>query len=336
TMIRGTLYGIAKKYLPYIPEEYVIEMKTLAESSGVSFDEILLANTAPETFIEAESLLKTGFCTSTVLNNEMTFDGSLFHLYNVDMYFPPKGAPNPEAHYKKVLFFDKYKTIYFYQPQKGNSFITSFVCSFTNVFGGMNEHGICISFMGPFPHCKRAKGIPIGFQIRSILQNARTLTQAVDMAKSARWALEGQIVISDGKANNAVLINFGPEKCSIKEPENGKLVRGFGEVQINELLSIKGYDRKLTLGSLINLLRHQPYDWHGICSKATAYSVVFHPSTGRFWLAIGNAPSPAGTYYGFDLLKQSRLTKDSDDFNAIYPYSPTPVQSIRSLQGNHR
>jgi len=320
-MIRGALYGTAKKYLPYIPEEYITEMKALAESTGVTFDDILLVNTGPETYLEAASVMKFGFCTSTVLNNEMTLDGSLLHSYNEDIYFPPAGVTDRETHYKKVRFFDKYKVVYFYRPQKGNSFTASFVCGFINAFAGMNEHGICISLVGPPPNSKLAMGMPVGFRIRSILQKARTLTEAIDMAKSARWTLEGQITISDGKTNNAVLIDLSPDKCDIKELKNGKLSEGFGGNQMNELLSAQGYDRKLTLGLLINRLRYQPYDWDGICSKATAYSMVFHPSTRRFWVAIGNAPSPTGTYYGFDLMKQSRLYKDTDNFHPVYPYN---------------
>lgn len=357
-MIRGALYGTAKKYLPYIPEEYITEMKALAESAGVSFDDILLINTGPETPLEAASVIKAvatfaglpspleandsdnsklllcsnqplgtllmgqaGFCTSTVLNNEMTFDGSLFHSYNEDIYFPPAGVTDRETHYKKVRFFDKYKVVYFYRPQNGNSFTASFVCGFINAFAGMNEHGICISLVGPPPNSKLAMGMPVGFRIRSILQKARTLIEAIDMAKSTRWTLEGQIAISDGKTNNAVLITFSPNKCNIKELKNGKLIEGFGGNQMNKLLSARGYDKKLTLGLLINRLRYQPYDWDGICSKATAYSMVFHPSTRRFWVAIGNAPAPTGTYYGFDLMKQSRLTKDTDNFHPTYPYN---------------
>ncbi|MFH0889340.1 MAG: C45 family peptidase [Planctomycetota bacterium] len=330
-MIRGALYGTAKKYLPYIPEEYITEMKALAESAGVTFDDILLINTGPETPLEAASVMKSGFCTSTVLNNEMTIDGSLFHSYNEDIYFPPSGITDKETHYKKVRFFDKYKVVYFYRPQNGNSFTVSFVCGFINAFAGMNEHGICISLVGPPPNSKLAMGMPVGFQIRSILQKARTLIEAIDMAKSARWTLEGQIAISDGKTtvspanrgktNNAVLIDFGPDKCDITELKNGKLSEGFGGNQMNKLLSTRGYDKKLTLDLLINRLRYQPYDWDGICSKATAYSMVFHPSTRRFWVAIGNAPAPTGTYFGFDLMKQSRLTKDTDNFHPTYPYN---------------
>jgi hypothetical protein len=337
TMIKGILYGTAKKYLPDIPEEYVAEMKALAEASGVGFDDILLANVASEAFMEVESLANTGFCTSIALNNEMTFDGSLFHLYSVDMYAPPKNFPDPESYYKKVRFFDKYKTLYFYRPQKGNSFMTSFVCGFANSFAGMNERGICLSFMGPWKGDKKARGIPLGFQIRSILQYAGSFSEAIEMAKSAKWTLGGYLVISDGSSNQAALVLFGPGKCEITMIDNGKLIKGFGETQASVLLSGREYGGRLTPGSIIKLLRHQPYDWDGVCSKATAYSVVFHPSTKRFWIALGDAPAPANTYYGFDLLSQSRLTEDTENFKAIYPYtadvSPDTAPRPAATQG---
>ncbi|MFH0889464.1 MAG: C45 family autoproteolytic acyltransferase/hydrolase [Planctomycetota bacterium] len=311
--------SIAKEYIPYIPQEYIDEMRGIADGSGIAFNNVLLANAFIET---AAQIGKRFLCTSLVLNGPNTFDSSLVHAYNTDTYLPLKGRN----------YIDRYKGITFYHPEKGNSFVTVTSCGFNSVFTGMNDKGIAVSFVCPMKSAVEY-GMPVRYLIRRILEKADNLAEAQGMVKSAQRTIEGDITISDGQNNQAATIVFSPPQPpdkitwteKIEEIKNHRIIIGRGENEIDTI--IKHHDKKeqFDIKDISKILRYEPWDNHGICSSETSFSTIYHPSSLRFWVALGDTPTPANTYYGFDI-KGSRLTEDNPLFPSIIPPLPREPQ----------
>lgn len=310
--------SIAKEYIPYIPQEYIDEMRGISDGSGVAFNDVLLANS----FIEAASQVGKRFlCTSLVLNGHNTFDSSLVHAYNTDTYLPLKGRN----------YIDRYKGITFYHPQKGNSFVSVTSCGFNSVFTGMNDKGIAVSFVCPIRSAVDY-GMPVRYLIRRILEKADNLTEAQGMVKSAQRTIEGDITISDGKNNQAATIAFSPPAPTkitwtenIEELKNHKMVIGRGENEMDAIIKHQAKKGQFDIKDIAKILRYEPWDNHGICSSETSFSMIYHPSLLRFWVALGDTPTPANTYYGFDI-KGNRLTDDNPLFPSIIPPLPRGPQ----------
>ncbi len=67
----------AKKFIPYIPEENIEEMKWIADWANISFNDILLINTY-------DDLLQISGCSSMIVPKNQDFSENFVHTRNLD------------------------------------------------------------------------------------------------------------------------------------------------------------------------------------------------------------------------------------------------------------
>ncbi|MBS0653185.1 MAG: peptidase C45 [Verrucomicrobia bacterium] len=178
--------GRTKEFLRHLPQmkNYISlslmeEMKGVAEGSGMPFDKILILNLFPEMF----------HCSGITVNNEATLNGSLYHVRVLD--------------YSIGKSIQKSAVLIIAEPKGKVPFANVSYAGFIGSVTGMNAARIAIGEIGGqgYGHWE---GIPMAFLMRSVLEDARSLSEAQSIFQNAPRTCEYYYVISDGNANTSI------------------------------------------------------------------------------------------------------------------------------------
>lgn len=151
---------------PYIPEAYKEEMRGLSDGSGVPLEMVQRAQVLPETAEFA--------CSACAAWGKATRDGHFYQVRNLDW--------EVRAHVQD------YAVIVVYKPDHGVPFVNVTWAGFLGVFTGINAEKIAIGSIGDYygREHERYDGITVAFLARRVLQECRTLDEAVAMIRDAR------------------------------------------------------------------------------------------------------------------------------------------------------
>lgn len=182
-----TIRDAWKRLEPNTDKEYIEELQGLAEGSGISYEELKLANVFPELF----------HCSGFAVSGEATVGGKLYHGRVLD-YMTEVGFQNAQCD-----FITK-------KPGKKGTVNVGYA-GFVGCVSGMNDVQISMGEMGGRGE-GNWDGTPMAFLMRRVLENAGSLDEARKILTEAKRTCEYYYVIADGKNRSAVGVAAFPEK----------------------------------------------------------------------------------------------------------------------------
>lgn len=293
----------------YIPMEYQEEIygvsfsfSDLYDNVGPKYYRILNYHAAHDIGHALKDYNMVG-CTSFSLKNDMSADSALLVARNFDFYVGDE--------------FSEEKVLSFFNPTDGYKFAMYSWAGFMGVASGMNEHGLCVTINASKSELPTKTKTPISILTREILQYAKTVEEAIEIAKKREVFVSETIMVTSAIDNKTILIEKAPEALDVYETKDNKVLctnhyqsEHFVNQDIN-LQNIERSDSKYRYNRLNQLLPpHQLLDVSGavevlrnqkglddidlgmgnpkaINQLIAHHSVVFRPQEKKMWVSTG-------------------------------------------------
>ena len=169
--------------LPFIPQEYLEELRGLADGSGVPVKELWRLHAIPD---------RTYACSSLAVWGRATRGGRLIHTRNLD--------------WNIEVGIQQYAVVFVVRPQGKQAFVNVGWAGFIGVLTGINEQGLSIGQIGAETADASYRGVPMTFLMRKVLEEAGGLEESVRMIHDAPRTVGVNYVIADAKVRRAVAV----------------------------------------------------------------------------------------------------------------------------------
>lgn len=187
SMIASQLIG---QFQYRIPDDYMTEMKAIARAAELPEWKIIGANLIPELF----------HCSGFALLKDVTAGKKLYHGRVLDYGIDWK--------------LQECAVLIIAEPDGKIPFVNVSYAGFVGSVTGMNQEQISIGEMGG-GGVGQWDGVPMSFLLRSVLDQAKTLKQAISIFTDNKRTCEYYYVIADAKADDAVGLRCVPEAVDI-------------------------------------------------------------------------------------------------------------------------
>ncbi len=322
-----TVYGPIEKNTP---REYLEEIRGIADGAGLDFREVFIANflsdltMAMTPGVIRKKAVELGIepeCSAFVAAGTAVSGGRLIVGRNTD--YSGQGRWGP------------YQTIFFYRPEGALSYVNVGTAGLIKANSAMNEAGIVVS--GHFMAFEGADPAGLSFTVleNEIMRKAHTLDEAVALLADARRGGSFGLIVADGNAGTAAVIESSPERLGVRNMEGGSIVlTNFATTE-----DLKPVDLVLRYGVLLRnvmgrygRLEQLIERYRGtitparaaafmsdhvdlitgaergtgitVCSDNNVTSAVFVPADLLFWVAGGEEPACINDYVGYDFASE--------------------------------
>jgi predicted choloylglycine hydrolase len=339
-ILRKILAFYNRKMYLHIPEEYKAEIYGLSQYASNDYNHIaenylrvLYLHGAHDIGHALQDLALVG-CSSFAAWGEKTEDGQLLIGRNFDFYAGDDFAKN--------------KIIAFVNPSEGYKFMSVTWAGMIGVVSGMNEYGLTVTINAGKSKIPLIAKTPISILTREILQYARTIDEAIAIARKRQVFVSESIFVGSALDKKAVTIEVSPENFGVYEVENTNQLICSNHFQskayANDENNIKHkteshsqyrYDRmeellastaKLNVEGAVRILRNK----NGLNDKAIGYGnekalnqllahhgIVFKPEERQVW--VSSNPYQLGEFVAYDL---------DDIFNSKYPHLHVSIPEL--------
>lgn len=312
-----------KMYLN-VREDYQAELYGLSQYSSDQYDFIaprylrnLYLHGAHDIGHAMQDLAMVG-CTSLAVWNENTEDGDMLIGRNFDFYVGDEFAQN--------------KLVEFVQPEDGIPYMSVSWPGMIGVVSGMNKEGITVTINAGKSRIPLTAKTPISLVTREILQYAKTIEEAIAIAKKRNVFVSESILVGSAHDRNAVIIEVSPKNFGVYRVQNTSKVLCTNhfqsdayqddmknQKQIEESHSAYRYEKlqelleeekKLTPEKIASILRNRS----GLKDKNIGYgnekalnqllahhAVIFSPEKKLVW--VSSNPYQLGEFVCYDLNK---------------------------------
>jgi len=305
----------------YVPMEYQREIYGVSRAFSDSFDMVgpkfiraLNYHAAHDIGHALQDLAMVG-CTSFAAWGDRTADEELLVARNFDFYM---GAE-----------FARDKLITFIKPDVGIPHVLVSWGGFMGATSAMNLEGLTITINASRSSIPSGARMPISLLARAIVQHARTIDQAVAIAKEHEVFVSESILVSSAADGRAVLIEKAPDGMGVLDPDTDLVVCSnhyqsdhFVGTEVNlanirESDSMARYKRMLHLvdstaqldpTNAVTILRDRKGpggtdvgmgDPSTINQLLAHHAVIFQPNERRMW--VSNSPYQCGAFVCYDL-----------------------------------
>lgn len=149
-------------------------------------------------------------CTSFAAWGRKTADGHLLVGRNFDF--------NPGR------WFDENKVVIRVKPDRGLGFISVAWSGMAGAVSGINDARIAVTINGAQSAPPRTIGTPVSLVMREVLQNARTLEEAVEIIRRSQVFVSDLYLVACGKTSRAVVVEKTPTKCAVRQVSGNFIV----------------------------------------------------------------------------------------------------------------
>lgn len=265
----------------------------------------------------SQDLGMTFACTSMTAFGDATAGGHLYHARNLD--------------HIHMIEWAQYGYVVVYEPDEGYPFITHIYPVHAGTMQAMNNQGITVSVN--YSLVNRSDndldGMGMVFLIRQIVQHASSLEEAIDIVLSTPRTFGLNILISDSKIPDAVVIEVDANHYAMRRPNEGILYTAnryntdyMQQFQTPGWQSSARREKRLaqffadhygaiTVASMVDLLRDRNEPGSagheglvdGVNNAGTILSSVFSPNEQMLWISImdDQRSSPDTEFYAFSL-----------------------------------
>ena len=267
----------------------------------------------------SQDLGMTFACTSMVAFGEATESGSLYHARNLDNI--------------SMVDWARYGYVVVYEPEQGYPFITHIYPVHAGTMQAMNNQGITVSMNYSLVDRtdNSLDGMAMVFLMRQIVQYASTLDEAIEIVLNTPRTFGMNIVISDSKIPDAVVLEVDANRYSTRRANEGVLYAAnryntnfMQQFQASGWLASDRRERRLAqyftdqygairVESMVELLRDRGKPGSsehkglldGINNAGSMLSAVFSPQEQIMWVSINDEErgSPDGEFYAFSLAR---------------------------------
>ncbi len=291
--LRKFVLKLSREMEKSIPKHYIQEMKALAKSAEVEYEDVLLVNTVFD-------IKRAIFCTAVVAVGDRSADKQPIFGRNLD--FPTLGV----AH--------KYSCVVVYHPKKGRAVASVTFPGMVGVLSGMNDVGVVAAVMEVHLRGWQLAATPYAMVFRTALTNASVTADVLQTIKKRARTSTNNLMICDAHGH-AACAELGIRTVAVRRPKNG-VIYSTNHFTSKELgipwlcWRLPRIKKALKDGRKVDeeLVRKILSDC--AFNSLTMQSIVFRPASGQFWLAAGEPPA---TKHKFVLLTKSVLFPKKPD-----------------------
>lgn len=323
-VLRNFLKWYNRKLYLNVPEEFQTEIYGISHYSSADFDAIappylrsLYLHGAHDIGHALQDLALVG-CSSFAAWGDKSADGSLILGRNFDFYAGDD--------------FAKDKVIAFIKPNKGIPFMMVTWPGMIGAVSGMNNEGLSVTINAGKSKIPLIAKTPISILTREILQYAKNIEEAIEIAKKRKVFVSESIMVGSAFDNKAILIEVSPDNFGVYDVGNNEelvctnhfqsdaLKKNSGnQNQIKESHSKYRYDRlvqllnqndKITAEKAVDILRNKEglnnlplgYGNEKALNQLLAHhGIVFKPQQRLVW--VSSNPYQLGEFVCYDLNK---------------------------------
>ncbi|MFO7974566.1 MAG: C45 family peptidase [Candidatus Hydrogenedentota bacterium] len=176
-----------------IPERYKREMEGLADGAGVPLQHVRR--------VHVISVVTERACSVFAIFGTATADGKTYLGRNFD-WIMDAGLQKEAA-------------LILYEPEGYEPFASAGYLGLVGVLSGMNMDKIAIGQIGAISKDSDWEGIPMMLLLRRVLEEARSLEEAVDIVKKADRTVGYNYVFVDGKTGEGVALETTANHCAV-------------------------------------------------------------------------------------------------------------------------
>ena len=169
--------------MPFIPEEYLEELRGLADASGVPLIELYRLHAVPD---------RTYACANFAAWGPATSDRRLIHGRNLD--------------WNIEIGIQDFATVFVVRQEGKRAFMNVGWAGFIGVLTGISDAQISIGQVGAETKDTAKKGTPMAFIMRRVLEEAQTLRQARELIAGIPRTVGTNYVVADAIARQGLVI----------------------------------------------------------------------------------------------------------------------------------
>jgi len=321
-LLRGFLKWYNRKMYRNVRNDFQAELYGLSRYSSDQYDFIapkfrraMYLHGAHDIGHAMQDLMMVG-CSSLAVWNENTEDGDLLIGRNFDFYVGDDFAKN--------------KLIEFVEPEDGIAYLSVSWPGMIGVVSGMNKEGITVTINAGKSKIPLTAKTPISFVTREILQYAKTIDEAIDIAKKRKVFVSESILVGSANDKNAVIIEVSPDNFGVFKVENSsrilctnhfqsdayeddkrnqkQIAESHSEYRYEKLQELLSENKKLNPEKMAAILR----DKSGLKGEKIGYgnekalnqllahhAVIFSPEKRLVW--VSSNPYQLGEFVCYDL-----------------------------------
>ncbi len=328
-----------------ITEEYKEEIYGVSQSAsdkydyiGSNYQRILNYHAAHDIGHALQSMALVG-CTSFGTWDEKSEDSTMIIGRNFDFYVGDKFAED--------------KIVAFFHPSQGYQFMSVTWGGFIGVVSGMNEKGLTVTINADKTKIPYGSATPVSLVVREILQYARNIREAVEIAKKRKMFVSESFLLGSAEDHKAVIIEKTPDTLDVYDPQKNFIVctnhfqsNGLGNTKSNieqmdesaspyrykRLMELLDANGKNTVQKTVNILRNRQGlhnediglgNEKAINQLIAHHSIVFEPEKLLVW--VSTSPWQLGSFVAYDLKKVFALRgmkKDQEIYEAGLTIAP--------------
>lgn len=305
----------------HIPQEYREEIYSISlsctdryNSYGSPYVRQLNYHAAHDIGHAMQEYMLVG-CSSFACWAEQSEEGSLIVGRNFDFYVGDNFAKN--------------KVVLFVEPDSGYKFASISWPGMMGVLSGMNEKGLTITINAAKGKIPTSSAMPISLLARNILQYASNIEEAYAIAQGYETFVSESLLIGSASDNCAAIIEKTPSQIALYKSDTSRVICtnhyqsstfAFDEYNVENIATSDSPYRYARVAELLDATT--PLNVHeaagilrdrygkggadiGLGSEKSInqfiahHSVVFEPSTLRFW--VSTSPWQLGEYVCYDL-----------------------------------
>lgn len=292
----GKWLPLSRSLEKYIPEEYIAEMKGIADGSQIDYKKILFLNTI-----------------STISEGRGCFVFSYQDKDSKIITYRQGDLPTETFLYKKML-------LYIIKPDRGHGFAALLNPGWVDGESGINEQGVTVAQNNISIEQTEWEVMPITLLSRYILQYSKTIEEAEQLLnKQKRFPVR---LLSISTPNSAAVFEIANSDKARIDMEYGYLVAANHARKIpSQPVSGSSYSRleyanqflkknsaNMDISTGLELIRSNKISRRWQWGVHNRLSYIFSPSTLDFWIAIAPdsnyLPASYGPFVGFNLMHE--------------------------------
>ena len=186
------------------PEDYLEELKAMAEAAEVAYDDLLLLQYFGDVRRAITGPGHSALCTSFAVLPDLTKDNTCIVGRNFDYFDHGVGD------YASLLVY--------YRPEGKIPFVTVTWAGIINGWTLMSREGIVVSNNTAFAGTNSLKGISTCFLLRYVVERARSVKEGIDLVRRARRACGTNMLIASGTPPDAAIVEFDANGMEVRRP----------------------------------------------------------------------------------------------------------------------
>jgi len=190
------------------PQEYLAELKAVADAAGVPYDELALLQYYGDVRRCIRGPGNAMFCTSFAILPPRTKENICLVGRNFDYHDRGVGA------YASILVY--------YRPKGRIPFVTVTWAGVINGWTLLNEKGIAVSFnIVAGSRSESLEAISTGFLLRRVAEHAESVDQGIGLVAKASRSCGTNLLIASGNPPDGAIVEFDHAAFAVRRPADG-------------------------------------------------------------------------------------------------------------------